>query len=98
MFELWQDHEPRGALGTTPYVDLAALGALATLLQDVVTVPDTPSQVPDWSAASSSPSRKRERCPCRASLRLDLFSNPAAPSERRRRRNGRRYLTIYTGR
>ena len=41
-------------VGAVPYVDLAALGALATLLQDVVAVSGAPSQLRDSSAALGS--------------------------------------------
>lgn len=41
-------------VGAAPYVDIAVLTALATLLQDVTSVSGAPSQLRDSSAASGS--------------------------------------------
>src|SRR5260221_10088893 len=41
-------------VGATPYVDIALLTALATLLQDVTSVSGAPSQLRDSSAALGS--------------------------------------------
>ena len=41
-------------VGAAPYVDLAVLTALATLLQDVTSVSGAPSQLRDSSAALGS--------------------------------------------
>ena len=69
-------------VGAAPYVDLAALGALATLLQDVAAVSDAPSQLRDSSAALGSHDANRgDVHAAPASTRhsqFDLFSDPHA--------------------
>src|SRR6202048_4471471 len=53
----WMFDRAAGAtwrVGAAPYVDIAVLSALATLLQDVTSVSDAPSQLRDSSAALGS--------------------------------------------
>jgi hypothetical protein len=45
---------PAWRVGAVPYVDIAVLTALATLLQDVASVSGAPSQLRDSSAALGS--------------------------------------------
>src|SRR5882762_10211079 len=56
-------------VGAAPYVDIAVLAALATLLQDVTSVSGAPSQLRDSSAALGSHDANRGD-PCRARLPL----------------------------
>ena len=57
-------------VGAAPYVDIAVLTALATLLQDVTSVSGAPSQLRDSSAALGSHDANRGDVRCRARLPL----------------------------
>jgi hypothetical protein len=50
-------------VGATPYVDIAVLTALATLLQDVTSVSGAPSQLRDSSAALPDMNRNVSSAP-----------------------------------
>ena len=72
--------------GAAPYVDIAVLTALATLLQDVTSVSGAPSELRDSSAALGSHERTGEmsmprpptahRHPHSNARQFDLFCDP----------------------
>jgi hypothetical protein len=79
-------------VGTAPYVDIAVLTALATLLQDVTSVSDAPSQLRDSSGALGAHDANRGDVHAVPRLRLvalltanarqfDLFCDPHAAAQ-----------------
>lgn len=72
-------------IGAAPHVDIAALRALATLLQDVTPASGTLSQMRDSSAALGSHDRIGEMSMPRqlTTYQFDLFSNPHDVETRR---------------
>jgi len=58
-------------VGATPYVDIAVLTALATLLQDVTSVSGAPSQLRDSSAALGSHDANRGDVHRKTALQFD---------------------------
>ena len=79
-------------VGAAPYVDLAALGALATLLQDVRGRFWRSIAIAGFERSIGLSRRESGRCPCRASPRhsSSICSPIHTTPRRRRRRNGRR--------
>src|ERR1700738_5075693 len=77
-------------VGAAPYVDLAVLTALATLLQDVTSVSGTPSQLRDSSAALGSHDANRgdvhaapAYCPSPSSQQCTSVRSVLRPAHRR---------------